>query len=368
MKNIYVLDPICRNNVHFSFNLSILKNVDIVKNESKINFACYSSNSRIIDSCNKLGISVDEVKETSNYIIRIFRFFLRSFYSKTILNADRILLLAIDNTLLPLLFISNILLLPFLFKKITIISHNNLYSIKSNLFKRIIMRLFLFSYQPKVLLLYPSLVDEFKSVIDFNNLFGCFHQNYREEIKENYRLDRALNEKIDKEKTILITGGHSNNFIQMINSNIDKIKNETFQKENRITIKYISNIVLDVTEINLITFERVKKPNDMNAYYNMILNVDFVLFPINEMANSRASGVLVDALSVGTNFIGPNIGHFKDINSKYDIGFLYNNYSELFSLFNELCHLNKSDNFRKKNINRFYRDTDPMAFSKFLIK
>jgi hypothetical protein len=365
MKNIYVLDPVCINNSHYAFNLSILKNHNLIKLNTKVSFSCYESNTKIINLCKKTGINVSPVKEHSSYIRRVFIFFYKSFYSKSLLKSDKIILFAIDNTLLPLLFLLNFFLFPFLQKKITIISHNNLYAIKKSNLKRIIMKLFLILYQPKVVLLSPSLSKEFGNILKYNNIFTFFHQNYRNEVLKSISLIKGV-PLINSPIVILVSSGHSANFIDMVKANFDSIKALTSQSNNKVIIKYISKVPFEITEINSILFELADKPIDMVSYYEMILNVDYVLFPKDEIANTRASGVLMDTLSVGTNFIAPDVGHFKDININYDIGFLYKDHSELFHLINKLSEKKRSNNLKQKNINNLYKDTDSTFLSNFL--
>jgi hypothetical protein len=100
------------------------------------------------------------------------------------------------------------------------------------------------------------------------------------------------------------------------------------------------------------------RPINLLDYYKYIKSVHFILFPIDEDLNTRTSGVLIDALSLGVNFIGPNLGHFKDINDTFGLGVLYENYNELENIFLNLRkHINPDVDVFIKNttVNKLIR-------------
>jgi len=372
MKDIYIIDPICRNNDHYFFNFSILNECKFYIEEKKIKFDfwCFNSNNRIIEVSNKIGINVYQGKEYKFYILHILISFIKIFYSRRLLKSHRVILLAIDNTLIPLLLVLNIILIPILFKKITLISHNNLNTIKTSLLKKYIMKCFLILYQPRVVLLSPSLADDFRRSTKYKKVFGFFHQNFFNLINEITQFNYSKQKKVFSESiiNILVTSGHSKRIIDLINNNIEQIRKSTLSIECKINIKYISNTRLNVDNINNLYFERIERPNDMKTYYKLINDLDYVFFPKDDVANDRASGVLMDSLTVCTNFIAPNVGHFKDVNNKYSFGLLYNNYNDLITLIENNRELEKSKQIDEKKICDFYKDTNSKILADFIFK
>lgn len=364
MTEITVIDPICVNNDHFLFNLSVLNKTEFLKPVSRIRFWAYESNASILTNCKQLGYNVFPLKEYSSYFKRIFVSFFRIFWSKSPFKAEKIIFLAIDNTLIPLFFLINLFLIPFLFKKISIVSHNNLHSAKTNFFKRILLRSFLYCYQPRVILLSLSLADEFKKVTRYNKVFGFLHQNFLE-FTSNCEVKKNISGHGDLIK-IFVAHSHSGFFIEIINRNIELIREKTTNIAKNVLFEYISETNLEVVNINSIVFKRISRPRDMATYFGLVVDADYIFFPMEMIGNTRASGVLMDALTVGTSFIGPNVGHFKDLNSEYNFGFLYNDLNELFSLVADIANGKVSSEFNEDKFKTFFNETNPRNISRFL--
>ena len=134
-KNIIsVIDLISINNGHEMFNFSILNELNLSVNE-KVNFFSMESNDKIFKRIKKSNIQLIKIKENYSYVFRTIFFF----YKNIVLNkSKKIVFLAFDNSLLPLLFLLNFLFLLFQKKKITIILHNNILTFKKNKLKKTI--------------------------------------------------------------------------------------------------------------------------------------------------------------------------------------------------------------------------------------
>lgn len=367
MGEICVIDPICKNNEHFMFNLSLLKYFSTHNSDKKANFFCYESNNLIIDECRKLNVTPISKKDySSSHIKRVSTFFFNVFYSGKVLRSKKIVLLAIDNTVIPLLFILNLFLLPFFHKKIVIISHNNLYTLKTSKGKRILFKIFLTLYQPKIIFLSPCFADEFREKIYKKNIYGYFHQNFQNIISNLYTIVNKKKEDNNNEysKVILVSKSYVGFFLSLFNDNYEKFNDHNLN--TGIKVKYISDVELGFLPNASISFERVNIPKDMETYFNLINASDFVFLPENFIANHRASGVLMDSLSLKTNFIAPAVGHFKDIYDKYNIGFVYNNPEEFVDIINEILNNKIKSDINENHYKTLISETDSDVVAKLV--
>ena len=344
-KNIIsVIDLISINNGHEMFNFSILNELNLSVNE-KVNFFSMESNDKIFKRIKKSNIQLIKIKENYSYVFRTIFFF----YKNIVLNkSKKIVFLAFDNSLLPLLFLLNFLFLLFQNKKITIILHNNILTYKKNKLKKTIFKIFINIYKPKIIVLAPFIKNEFDQLFSYNNIICCFHQNYKHLLEKN--IINLNSSKLLKPKIrVAISSTHSKVFLK--HKLYDLIKNE---QDDSFFVSYVGEKINYDSKF----FVNIERPTNLSDYYKYIKNSDFIFFPIDGDLNSRASGVLIDALSLGVNFIGPKIGHFKDINESFGLGILYENYNELQNIFLNLRnHINPDVDFfiRSTSVNKLIR-------------
>lgn len=333
-----IIDFSSKINGHFMFNASILNGL-VSSLGQNLKFYSNETNNKIFKFCRQNNIPNFKFNEKNSYLETVTI----AFYRSIILNkSKKYILLAFDNSLLPFLFILNAFLLKSRKIELTIILHNNLDTLKKNKFKMILFSLFLKIYKPKIILLSPFMGVEFKKIFKYDHFEAIFHQNYHNFIKQNFP-DIKM-KKLNK-IYISISSSHSKIFLK------DKIYKHFSQSKNGETllVQYVCNN--DSLVDNKTLLKKNEKLENEYDYLNYIYNSDYIFFPQDESANMRASGVLVDTLSLGTNFIGPNVGHFKDINMKFGIGILYNNYLELPSILEKLKKEKKTRN------NKFLENT-----------
>ena len=333
------IDLISRENAHYMFNLSILYEVSKSSLKVDTNFYSINSNLDIFTDVKKLNIKGVKIKERYNYLITtIFAFYQSIIFNKS----KKYILLAFDNSLISLLFLVNYFILFFQKKEFTIILHNNLSAFKNENWKKNLFSFFLKHYNPKIIVLSPFMLKEFNLIFNYSNVNYCFHQNYKELVHCDFVKLRL--KKMKKKRTVVsISNSHSKIFRR---DNIFKYLNEL--EDKNVVINYIG----EFNDVNSQNFNNKKRPGSIIDYYNYIHNSEYMFFPKDEESNLRASGVLIDALSLGVNFIAPNVGHFKDVNETFGIGILYDNYEELIKIFSTLYKVEvlDSDFFMKNTL------------------
>lgn len=323
--NSSYIDLVSRNNGHFIFNLSIFYSLSKVDN-FYFNFYCLDSNLNIEKKGNLFNLCLIKVKDKGSYFWTTVIGFYKSVLNN---NSKKIIFLTFDNSLHPLLCL---LLYPVNLirkKKITVLLHNNITTFKNVKWKKNLFNFFLKVVQPKIVLLSPFLLEEFKNLFDYDNVHYTFHQNYKELLKsEAFNLNEN---KLIKNKVIVsLSSSHSKIFSSR---EIHNHLANAFVFKKKGLIRFVND---NVSEKNESHIEQLSRPKCILDYYSYIYSSDYMFFPLDFEANHRASGVLMDALSVGVSFIGPNTGHFKDINTNFDVGLLYDKYSDLPNIFDSL--------------------------------
>ncbi len=327
---ISLIDILSRNNSHFFFNYSILNEI-----KKKVNYCCLENNEDIIDKCKKENIEIKQVKVSAYYTLTTVTAFL-----KVVLNnpSKNIVILAIDNLIMPLLFV---VFFPFMKKKkYSIILHNNYLTLKNNSLKRVLFKFFVFLYKPKLIVLSPFLKEEYEKEVFCNlSIKSVFHQNYSNFLEPTF----------SKNKNIIISSPSSHSKIIFQSTFLNHI-DFNIVKESRIKFRFVKQNENNRLFNNYIEYS--KRPENSEKYYSFIKAADYIFFPLSKEANYRASGVLMDALTVGVNFIGPNVGHFKDIYKEFGLGILYDKYEDLNNI------LPKLENKRIEITNRFLKETN----------
>ena len=336
--NTSFIDLSSKDNGHLVFNLSILYEYKTRINNNFI-FFCFPSNIDIINWCKELEIQNVVLKEPNNYLLRTLINFYRTVVCE---KSKKIVLLAIDNSLIPFLFLINSIFIILARKKITIILHNNLETLYRVKWKRLMFKIFLKIFNPKLITLSPFIQKELHKCLNYSNIPIVFHQNYIDLFNDVFKFKLRRN---NEERIIIsISSSHSRILIKELSQNKSFFGNQIKHLEDRIRINYISMDTFDAKYIFLI---KNMRPNDIYDYYQYIYNSDYMLFPIDNSSNKRASGVLMDTLTLGVGFIAPNVGHFKDIKKNFNIGILYDDYSNLIEI---LCNLKKNNFCTNSNL------------------
>ena len=234
----------------------------------------------------------------------------RSFFKK-----GRILFLSLDNFAVPLLLL---LLYPCLFRNsVSFIIHNNLTTLITNRFKAFLHNLVVKIYKAKIYVLTNEMKRIYDTEVARNNASICIpHPNYDELIKISPAQDILQGGKIN----IIILGRQAKIIAPWLNSQqLDAYQNLHF------TITYSGKLIDWIKSDNITV---ISEKVSYNEYYSILLQADFTLFAMEDKASNRASGILMDSISMRCPVIAPRLGHFLELQN-YGIGFFYNDYSEL---------------------------------------
>lgn len=248
-----------------------------------------------------------------------------------------VLFLAIDNTLTPfLLSISKILALLKI-NSIRIVLHSNIENIYCNARKLYAFRLMNKLFSPICMVLTPSLSTKYTKVFAKMTVRSCLHPNFGE-LNALLKLPLPRVRQDNSESlNIYVSKSHANRFslgdIHVLQSSIEGSK---------VHISFVGRS--DFGELSNIS--TISSNSTISDYYTQLSLYDYVLFSKNVLSDLRASGVLMDALSMGVSFIAPRQGHFKDINDELHIGFLYEDIVELMSILRTLTDRENVDESR----------------------
>lgn len=328
-KEIILLDPLNKNTSHVYFNASIL----IGLLDCNMAVSCILKKShldqlkRIIDHK-----KITTIKKESFFLGCVSAIF--NLLRKSSFRRNHIILLSYDNTIVPLLLI---FFYPILSSnKLSLITHNNLQTITSNLIKKRIHIFLIKLYKATPIVLTKYMHEKYKSNFNNINVILFIHPNYKNilDFEKNNNLLR------NNRLTIAVIGRQAKllkGFIEGLDfsrwENIDFI----------VSLKEIDRN----TKNNLLVF---KERLSFDDYYSILSFSDFCLFANDESVLNRASGILIDCISLGCPIISSNQGHFEEF-SELNIGFNYTNYDEILSIFDKIqSHNYKRDNFKKSFI------------------
>jgi len=244
-----------------------------------------------------------------------------------------IIFLSFDNTLVPLL---SIILYPLLFRNsLSLILHNNLKTLKTNKFKRFVYLLMVKIYKAKPYVL----SKEMKRIYDFHITpsVKCTllpHPNYIHLIEFN-KVKGLL---ISRAKTNVVILGRQAQLITpfLENHKLSQFVNVHFTIACSGPVPVIKDG--NVTVLN--------KRLNYDEYYSLLSEADFALFALDKTVEYRASGILMDCISLQCPIIAPCTGHFLEY-KEMGIGYFYNDYNELDNIFNTI---NSSD---RKSVESF---------------
>jgi hypothetical protein len=338
MKEILVVEPLCSNNEHLSFNF------DLIQTLAEKYDISFCGNSEYIDNLEKTNLEFKKtysllyhkysIKELFKRYIHIWKILLKNRKNNSI-----ILFSSFDNTLFSIFCILYFFIGGFkLRKRIVLVCHNNLYTLKKNYTKRFFFKISCILYKIRIIVLTEKMFSISKNILS-DNTFLYRHPYYKKDIQE------VKNNSICK---LLLVGRQANyavqsGFIYDIINILNDIKKENLDWQVELHIG--SEIYGEVDSI----FPVFKYPLiDNNTYTRLFNEASFILFPYNINDFYRASGVLMDAISYNTSFIAPRDGHFKEYG---DCGFLYSNLSELSIIFNNLVN-NNCSGFKQAIINK----------------
>jgi hypothetical protein len=131
----------------------------------------------------------------------------------------------------------------------------------------------------------------------------------------------------------------------------------------KITLVYSGEINLEKRALANVTI--IKKRIPYNEYYSILKNADFCLFALDKTNKNRASGILMDCISVKCPVIIPNIGHFLEYKF-YDIGFVYEYLTEIKSILKKIDNNNiRRDDFQDR-FNEALKYSSVHELSKYL--
>jgi|GEM_PF-4031496 len=332
-KQIFI-DPINRNNSHLYFNTKSILNDQ--KSGNKMSTILISEES-LCKNINRILTDIKgyRVKGTKANLLIIKTYITLLSHKR---KYDKITFLCLDNTIIPFLLLSS----SFIFRnnKIIIYIHNNIDTLLNNRLKRLLHTLMLYFVEPEVVLITEKMHEEYITLFPKARTKLIPHYNYADVLEKIYPNTGLLD---SKKCNISIVGRQAKLFRKNEMEKIAKMRFRTVQ----VNFFGISKIV---DNDGLFFFEEKLKDND---YFSVIQNSDFVLFADDITSINRASGVLMDTISLKTPFIAPNYGHYQEY-AKFDVGLLYNDYDELLDI------------LRKVEINRI-KPQDFVGFNRALL-
>jgi len=331
-----VVDLISVGKSHAQFNQLILHN--LIDNYQQ-NVGYYHANEGVFNDQNLTEKLAGVNRYNSRlYVHRFLNFFFKELFFR---RKSRYIFLANEMTLFPIILVC---LYPFIsFNKpaFNLILHNNLVTLQKSNTKRIFFRFFFKLYEPKCYVLAPFLEKDYYRLFGEQLVQSVWHPNYSEVINRFRILRTGSNMKI--RVGVAKTHQGDEKFIASLFSLSLKLK---------FSVHLVSPSINFDPDVGSELY-RVENLDSLEEYYSFLSEMDIMAFPIDEDLNKRASGVLMDCLSLGKSFIGPKLGMFKDISEQYGLGILYEDYENM----KNISALKRE--FNRDKWKRFIEDTDP---------
>ncbi len=308
-RDIVFLDPINKGYSHVYFNASILSLFKAVPGKTiLIGDRGQVRNVLTLAKADNIAPSFISVKSAlKRKVLALFLTLLKSVF-----RSKDICFLSFDNTIVPLFLIT---FRPLLFRsRLTLIVHNNLDTLLKNPLKRRLHRIALSLYNGRSIVLTKKMYEIYSDLFPQIRCAFLPHPNYIGLIKFSYKRNLVNTGTIN----ILLLGRQAKLLTSVLPKlNLERHKNITF-----ITSLSSENYPLHIPNVKFLP----RKP-DFDEYYTLLREADFVLFANDDDLANRASGILIDCISLSCPIIGPAKGHFLEFGSEF--GFLYDSYSSL---------------------------------------
>lgn len=321
---VILLDPLSVGVSHVSFNETMTKAILKAKSVSSVHLIlsqtqlCQKRFNDITSSekVNSINALNNDKINTSRFIysIKMLSLFFRLLFSIKKNKPNTLFLLAADNFYSPIF----LLLIKTLFNlQIKIVLHNNIENIKSSTFKIKLWSLVL-TKNVTGIILSKFVLNHSKQL--FNNKVNIKllpHPSYEHIIgQQNFSNNQSY------KSDFLVLGRHSeffyqDNFYKSFCNACSKIKT------NDNTILIIRKTDKIKASNSIFSTKEYQFPLTDNDYWQMLNNTKFVIIPPQAAKRITASGVHIDALSIGTPVIAPNIGTFKENVPKIAESLLY---------------------------------------------
>lgn len=315
MRDVVAIDPLNKQRSHIYFNASFL----VSYQETLARFIADSAHvDQVTNIIGSVAASRVRTRKGSWGTVKV----LVAMLKYCLLKRRQVFFLAFDNTICPLFMI---IAFPFLFgNKLYIITHNNLRSWHKSKMKRALHRLMYHLYRMEVVVLTEEMKKVYEELIPKRQAKLVPHVNYSTII--NYKDIPILT--FDKLNIVLL-GRHAKMFAPtLFGMDTRQFNNLCFTVVSTATTSELFHGLSDAKT----NFRIIERRLNYDEYYSIIAQSDYVLFADDPSVYNRASGVLIDALSLRSSIIGPRTGHFEELN-KFNIGFLYSNHEELHSIF-----------------------------------
>lgn len=304
---LLVIEPICFQEQHRSFNKRFLERIRELSIEKKFAWCGDADYGKEILEASESNFAIRyqigySVKEIFRRYYNIYKAVNRSGDA-----VDTIIFLSIDNTIFPIF--SFIFKQIFKNKRVVVIIHNNLFSLEKSFFKK-----YLFSWASRGQnLQYVILGNHLKELSD--RILGSIclvvnHPFYESLYKEN-KMDYTKNI-----KHFLIIGRQAIEFCnsgdcQKLVNYLKDAQNESIVRITIVTPAPIKNIPKSRSQVQITVKVGMIPEDEYIMHFNQ---TNFVLFPHSNEYDYRASGTLIDTLSCRKIFIAPKKGHFKEFN------------------------------------------------------
>jgi len=315
-RDIVFLDPINKGHSHVYFNASILSLFKAVPGKTIL--IGDRGHVRNVSTLAKAGnIAPFFINEKSALKRKVYALF--STLLKSAFRSKDICFLSFDNTIVPLFLIT---FCPLLFRsRLTLIIHNNLDTLLKHPLKRRLHRMALSLYNGRSIVLTKKMYEIYSGLFPKIRCEFLPHPNYIGLIKYNRKSNLVNTQTIN----ILLLGRQA----KLLTSVLPKLNLGRYENITFITSLSSENYPLHVSNVRFLP----EKP-DFDEYYTLLGEADFVLFANDDALENRASGILIDCISMNCPVIGPNKGHFVEFGPEF--GFLYNSYSNLEGIFENI--------------------------------
>jgi hypothetical protein len=308
-----LIDPLNKTSSHLFFNVSVISG--IVKTDKT---ALIGDLSHIEE--------LKPIQPELNYLpygpSGVLNGIFKSLYiltGKAAFRKRNILFLCFDNTIIPLVLI---MLYPVLFRScLSLIIHNNLTTLKTNKIKRFVYRLMVTVYKANVYVMSKQMKRIYDlDVESINKSILLPHPNYSRLVK----FDKAEGLLTDSNKINVIAVGRQAKLI------IDFLRDFPLESFTNIRFTIVHREKIKAFESKNVTI--INKRLTYDEYYTMLSEANFALFALDNTVEHRASGILMDCISLQCAVIAPCTGHFLEYENM-GIGYFYTNYADLKNIF-----------------------------------
>jgi len=348
---ILIIDCVCENYAHLRFNATVIEGICSAPSSSlSLTWIGFCGEKRHIAQVSAMlddrfgkhldlyPIGTRHQITSKSKIKSAFEFLHRYWKAFQIIKRkkpDRILFLAVENTIWPLFASTFLSKYTFRHKVELYIVLHNLHLIKISRIKRILWKIMFNRLDLHSIVLANTVQSKFTELFPGQSSFLWRHPSYQHLIP--WTIDKDINlQSFSQDGVIhLLLAGRqgalaiSSGFLGQLASSCHKITKATGKKFEIIVSSTFPTGEEPLFRSNVKLLNRRLSERE---YFQAIADSDYVIFPFESDVDYRASGILADAITMQTPVLAPNRGHFREIYSKNGLtrgGWLYNDTDDL---------------------------------------